>query len=117
MSSECKAEVKRDEIRAAEDYRLNYRLNKACDAEIDTLCPDVCSPFSGQVPSLARANLRFAVRGSPYFASSASAFPSFRRVPHSPFRAASAGAGPVSTTCRAPSRVRAPATYPSAEGR
>jgi len=48
MSSECKAEVKRDEIRAAEDYRLNYRLNKACDAEIDTLCPDVCSPFSGQ---------------------------------------------------------------------
>jgi len=48
MSSECRAEVKRDEIRAAEDYRLNYRLNKACDAEIDTLCPDVCSPFQGQ---------------------------------------------------------------------
>jgi hypothetical protein len=48
MTSECKAEVKRDEIRAAEDYRLNYRLNKACDAEIDDLCADVCSPFQGQ---------------------------------------------------------------------
>jgi len=48
MSSECKAEVKRDEIRAAEDYRLNYRLNKACDAEIDDMCADVCSPFQGQ---------------------------------------------------------------------
>eukprot|EP00242_Pyramimonas_sp_CCMP2087_P000757 CAMPEP_0198232122 /NCGR_PEP_ID=MMETSP1445-20131203/115560_1 /TAXON_ID=36898 /ORGANISM="Pyramimonas sp., Strain CCMP2087" /LENGTH=884 /DNA_ID=CAMNT_0043912773 /DNA_START=630 /DNA_END=3284 /DNA_ORIENTATION=- len=48
MSPECKAEVKRDEIREAEDYRLNYRLNKACDAEIDELCPDVCSPFQGQ---------------------------------------------------------------------
>lgn len=48
MTPECKAEVKRDEIREAEDYRLNYRLNKACDNEIDELCPDVCSPFQGQ---------------------------------------------------------------------
>ena len=42
------AEVKRHETRAAKDYRLNYRLNKACDLEIDRLCADVCSPFSGQ---------------------------------------------------------------------
>eukprot|EP00899_Mesostigma_viride_P022799 jgi/Mesvir1/3703/Mv14989-RA.1 len=48
MSTECKAEVKRNEIRAAEDYRLNYRLNRACDVDIDVLCADVCSPFMGQ---------------------------------------------------------------------
>eukprot|EP00854_Cymbomonas_tetramitiformis_P013737 gene13737-16236_t len=48
MGPECKAEVKRDEVRTAEDYRLNYRLNKECDMEIDNLCADVCSPFQGQ---------------------------------------------------------------------
>lgn len=48
MSEECRNEVKRHETRAAKDYRLNYRLNKACDLEIDRLCADVCSPFSGQ---------------------------------------------------------------------
>eukprot|EP00238_Polyblepharides_amylifera_P013095 CAMPEP_0196572234 /NCGR_PEP_ID=MMETSP1081-20130531/2305_1 /TAXON_ID=36882 /ORGANISM="Pyramimonas amylifera, Strain CCMP720" /LENGTH=880 /DNA_ID=CAMNT_0041889479 /DNA_START=135 /DNA_END=2777 /DNA_ORIENTATION=+ len=48
MSTECRAEVKRDEVREAEDYRLDYRLNKECDMEIDTLCADVCSPFQGQ---------------------------------------------------------------------
>jgi len=48
MSNECRAEVKRYEERAGEDYRLNYRLNKACDMEIDKLCADVCSPFQGQ---------------------------------------------------------------------
>jgi len=48
MSDECRTEVKRHETRAAKDYRLNYRLNKACDLEIDRLCADVCSPFSGQ---------------------------------------------------------------------
>jgi len=48
MSSECRTEVKRYSQRAGEDYRLNYRLNKACDLEIDRLCADVCSPFQGQ---------------------------------------------------------------------
>lgn len=41
-------QVKRDEIREAEDYRLDYRLNKECDMDIDVLCGDVCSPFQGQ---------------------------------------------------------------------
>jgi len=48
MSRECRAEVKRDEVREAEDYRLDYRLNKECDMEIDMLCGEVCSPFQGQ---------------------------------------------------------------------
>jgi Golgi apparatus protein 1 len=48
MSTECKKEVKRDEIRSAQDYRLNFRLNKACDADIDALCFSACSPFMGQ---------------------------------------------------------------------
>mmetsp|Transcript_4821 Transcript_4821/g.5620 ORF Transcript_4821/g.5620 Transcript_4821/m.5620 type:complete len:974 (+) Transcript_4821:66-2987(+) len=48
MSTECRTEVKRGEAREHEDYRLNYRVNKACDMEIDSLCPDVCSPFQGQ---------------------------------------------------------------------
>eukprot|EP00958_Prasinococcus_capsulatus_P008020 scaffold751_cov395-Prasinococcus_capsulatus_cf.AAC.27 len=48
MSSECRKEVKRDEIRAASDYRLNYRLNQVCDSDIDSLCADACSPFMGQ---------------------------------------------------------------------
>jgi len=48
MSPECRIEVKRNEIREAEDYRLDYRLNKECDMEIDNLCADICSPFQGQ---------------------------------------------------------------------
>lgn len=48
FSVECRNEVKRYEIRAGQDYRLNFRLNKACDVEIDRLCGDVCSPFQGQ---------------------------------------------------------------------
>ena len=27
--------------------RLNYRLNNACEADIDTLCAEECSPFLG----------------------------------------------------------------------
>ena len=48
FGTECRNEVKRYEIRAGQDYRLNFRLNKACDVEIDRLCADVCSPFQGQ---------------------------------------------------------------------
>jgi hypothetical protein len=55
MSFESKAEVKRDEIRDSKDDRLNHRLHKACDAEIDLWCPDVCSPFLGQVTRLFNA--------------------------------------------------------------
>lgn len=48
FSSECREEVKRFEIRSGQDYRLHFRLNKACTAEIASLCADVCSPFQGQ---------------------------------------------------------------------
>ncbi|KAK9816541.1 hypothetical protein WJX72_001742 [[Myrmecia] bisecta] len=68
MSAECKEEVQRDMIRSNEDSRLNYRLNKACQTDIEQLCsdelkyrlnkacqPDIeqlcsdeCSPFLGQ---------------------------------------------------------------------
>eukprot|EP00270_Netrium_digitus_P010393 TRINITY_DN3221_c1_g1_i5.p1 TRINITY_DN3221_c1_g1~~TRINITY_DN3221_c1_g1_i5.p1 ORF type:complete len:932 (-),score=260.15 TRINITY_DN3221_c1_g1_i5:314-3109(-) len=42
MGEECKKEVKRDEIRSAEDYRLNYRLNKACFNDVHELCLHAC---------------------------------------------------------------------------
>jgi Golgi apparatus protein 1 len=47
MSTECKEEITRDENRSNEDYRLNYRLNMACELDIDELCADECSPFLG----------------------------------------------------------------------
>ncbi|KAI8475756.1 MAG: hypothetical protein J3K34DRAFT_453290 [Monoraphidium minutum] len=43
MSEECKAEVARDMNRAATDYRLNWRLNHACEADIESLCSGLCS--------------------------------------------------------------------------
>lgn len=48
MSRECKEEVTRDMNRMAQDYRLNWRLNNACKADINTLCADICNPGSGQ---------------------------------------------------------------------
>ena len=47
MGGVCKAEIKRLEVRAGEDYRLHYRLAKACDGEIEELCVDECSLFKG----------------------------------------------------------------------
>lgn len=47
MSAECKEEVVRDENRQNQDYRLNYRLNVACELDIDELCAEQCSPFLG----------------------------------------------------------------------
>ncbi|KAK9838535.1 hypothetical protein WJX81_005974 [Elliptochloris bilobata] len=48
MASECKEEITRDQIRSNHDYRLNYRLNVACKADIDALCTEECSPYLGQ---------------------------------------------------------------------
>ena len=47
MSAECKEELSRDENRSNQDYRLNYRLNSACELDIDELCAEQCSPFLG----------------------------------------------------------------------
>ena len=33
----------RDNNRMAQDYRLNYRLAGACEADIAGLCPNLCS--------------------------------------------------------------------------
>lgn len=38
----------RDQVRSNRDYRLNYRLSAACEADIDTLCAAECTPFLGQ---------------------------------------------------------------------
>ena len=48
FSSECKEEVTRDQVRSNRDYRLNYRLSNACEADIDNLCASECTPFLGQ---------------------------------------------------------------------
>jgi|UniRef100_A0A7S1X9L8 Golgi apparatus protein 1 len=48
MSEACQTEVRRFENRENQDYRLNYRLNTACEVEIDMLCPDVCNPMLGE---------------------------------------------------------------------
>ncbi|GLI60743.1 hypothetical protein VaNZ11_002971 [Volvox africanus] len=47
MSKECKDEVMKDMNRMAQDYRLNWRLNNACEAEIQKLCPNACSTTLG----------------------------------------------------------------------
>lgn len=39
------------EAQASSDYRLNYRLAKACKADIGDLCSDVCSSDDGTVSS------------------------------------------------------------------
>lgn len=48
MSTECKSEIMRDQNRMAQDYRLNWRLNKACSADIQRLCGGKCDAQSGQ---------------------------------------------------------------------
>jgi golgi apparatus protein 1 len=42
MSEDCKREVMADEVRTSQDYRLNFRLKKACEKDVSTLCADVC---------------------------------------------------------------------------
>mmetsp|Transcript_65397 Transcript_65397/g.206659 ORF Transcript_65397/g.206659 Transcript_65397/m.206659 type:complete len:905 (-) Transcript_65397:279-2993(-) len=50
MSTECKSETKRQEIRSSEDFRLNYRLNRACDLDVEKLCKDACDSVDPNVP-------------------------------------------------------------------
>eukprot|EP00271_Cylindrocystis_brebissonii_P019065 TRINITY_DN562_c0_g3_i1.p1 TRINITY_DN562_c0_g3~~TRINITY_DN562_c0_g3_i1.p1 ORF type:complete len:1830 (+),score=464.44 TRINITY_DN562_c0_g3_i1:323-5812(+) len=42
MGAECQKELRSDEWKASTDYRLNFRLNKACVADVATLCPGLC---------------------------------------------------------------------------
>uniref|UniRef100_A0A061QLM5 Golgi apparatus protein 1 n=1 Tax=Tetraselmis sp. GSL018 TaxID=582737 RepID=A0A061QLM5_9CHLO len=48
MSEKCRSEVTRFENRENQDYRLNYRLNTACELEIDTMCASACNPLMGE---------------------------------------------------------------------
>ncbi len=48
MSRECKDEVTKDMNRMAQDYRLNWRLNHACEADIKRLCDGACNAGNGQ---------------------------------------------------------------------
>jgi len=48
MSKECKDETTKDMNRMAGDYRLNFRLNKACETDISKLCTEICSSQPGQ---------------------------------------------------------------------
>jgi Golgi apparatus protein 1 len=45
---ECKDEVTRDANRAAGDFRLNWRLNHACESDVATLCGGLCATSSAQ---------------------------------------------------------------------
>ncbi len=44
FGAECKAELQKTEQRMAQDYRLNYRLAKACSKDIDSMCQGLCKP-------------------------------------------------------------------------
>jgi hypothetical protein len=47
MSKECKDEVVRDMNRMGQDFRLNFRLNKACESDISKLCNGLCNAANG----------------------------------------------------------------------
>ncbi|CAI5492080.1 unnamed protein product [Closterium sp. Naga37s-1] len=44
MGKACADEVKRDEQRSAQDFRLNFRLNHACFEDVQHLCINACAP-------------------------------------------------------------------------
>ncbi|CAI5946646.1 unnamed protein product [Closterium sp. NIES-64] len=44
MGEQCKKEVKKDEERSAHDFRLNYKLNRACFSDVQRLCMHSCEP-------------------------------------------------------------------------
>eukprot|EP01025_Chloroclados_australasicus_P047088 TRINITY_DN5227_c0_g2_i3.p1 TRINITY_DN5227_c0_g2~~TRINITY_DN5227_c0_g2_i3.p1 ORF type:complete len:747 (-),score=90.56 TRINITY_DN5227_c0_g2_i3:695-2935(-) len=43
FTMECKEEVQKDEQRSSMDYRLNYRLESACEKDTKALCSDACT--------------------------------------------------------------------------
>jgi hypothetical protein len=45
----CRQEVKNYEVNAAKDYRLNFRLKKACEDDVKAICKDTCSIHEGEV--------------------------------------------------------------------
>jgi len=49
FGKECKEEVREYETEAASDYRLNFRLDKACSADVEALCKTACNREEGQI--------------------------------------------------------------------
>mmetsp|Transcript_34914 Transcript_34914/g.77608 ORF Transcript_34914/g.77608 Transcript_34914/m.77608 type:complete len:994 (-) Transcript_34914:752-3733(-) len=45
----CREEIISFENEISKDYRLNYRLAKACQGDVQALCPSVCQQNDGQV--------------------------------------------------------------------
>lgn len=43
----CKDEIKSYEEEISKDYRLNYRLRTACEADAKTFCPKMCAASEG----------------------------------------------------------------------
>lgn len=47
----CSEEVRGYEAEISKDYRLNFRLHKACEKDVDKLCPGLCQNSDGSVSS------------------------------------------------------------------
>ena len=45
----CREEIESYESEISKDYRLNFRLNKACTKDVTTLCPGLCTQNDGSV--------------------------------------------------------------------
>lgn len=45
----CADEVKGYELEMSKDYRFNFRLHKACQKDVDKLCPGLCQAKDGSV--------------------------------------------------------------------
>lgn len=58
FSKSCKEEVEAYEQETSKDYRLNFRLNKNCAKDIQTLCGSVCSESDGNVGAISSVRRR-----------------------------------------------------------
>eukprot|EP00873_Tetraselmis_striata_P011681 jgi/Tetstr1/431945/TSEL_002252.t1 len=47
MGPACREEVERQEHRQSEDYRLNFRLQRVCELDMEELCGEQCTPSQG----------------------------------------------------------------------
>ena len=61
MGGACRKEVRKNVNRMAQDYRLNFRLHKACNSDIESLCegscPEQLTACGGKVLRCLRDNL------------------------------------------------------------
>eukprot|EP01025_Chloroclados_australasicus_P015793 TRINITY_DN17633_c0_g1_i1.p1 TRINITY_DN17633_c0_g1~~TRINITY_DN17633_c0_g1_i1.p1 ORF type:complete len:858 (-),score=130.26 TRINITY_DN17633_c0_g1_i1:623-3196(-) len=47
FGAECRQQVLKDQQRSSQDYRLNFRLQNACEKDRQALCADVCNEDQG----------------------------------------------------------------------